>query len=111
MWMNGGGDSSWLTIRLIGGMATGDTGSNADGIGARVFVEYSSAGGTKTQQVQELSGSTTFLSMNSLELTFGLGDAVNVDSIKIEWPSGVDQVVENVAVNQRIEITEGQPFK
>lgn len=111
MWMNGGGDSSWLTIRLIGGMATGDTGSNADGIGARVFVEYLNADGTKSEQVQELSGSTTFLSMNSLELTFGLGNAVNVEKINIEWPSGVDQTVEDVTVNQRIEINEGEPLK
>ena len=111
MWMNAGGDRSWLTIRLIGGMANGETGSNADGIGARVFVEYSHADGSKGEQVQELSGSTTFLSMNSLELTFGLGDAVNVDRIKIEWPSGVDQVVEDVSVNQRIEISEGEPFE
>ena len=111
LWMNGGGDSSWLTIRLIGGMATGETGSNADGIGARVFVEYRNADGTKREQVQELSGSTTFLSMNSLELTFGLGNAVNVEKISIEWPSGVDQVVEDITVNQRIEISEGEPLK
>ena len=111
MWMNGGGDSSWLTLRLIGGMATSDTGSNADGIGARVFVEYLNANGTKSKQVQELSGGTTFLSMNSLELTFGLGDAVNVEKIDIEWPSGVDQIVEDIAVNQRIEINEGVPLK
>ena len=61
-------------------MATGDTGSNADGIGARVFVEFLNPDGTKSKQVQELSGSTTFLSMNSLELTFGLGDAVSVEN-------------------------------
>ena len=110
MWMNAGGDQSWLTIRLIGGRAIGDSGSNADGIGARVFVEYSNPAGTTGEQVQELSGSTTFLSMNSLELTYGLGDAKSVDKIRIEWPSGTEQIVENVAVNQRIEITEGQPF-
>lgn len=111
MWMNGGGDSSWLTVRLIGGMATGDSGSNADGIGARVFIEYRNADGTMSEQVQELSGSTTFLSMNSLELTFGLGNAVNVERINIEWPSGIDQIVEDIAVNQRIEINEGEPLK
>ena len=49
--------------------------------------------------------------MNSLELTFGLGNASNVDKIAIEWPSGIDQEIEDVAVNQRIEITEGQPLE
>ena len=111
MWMNAGGDNSWLTLRLIGGMAEGDTGSNADGIGARVYVQYSDADGSTGEQVQELTGSSTFLSMNSLELTFGLGSASNIDKITIEWPSGVDQVIEDVAVNQRIEITEGQPLE
>ena len=111
MWMNAGGDRSWLTLRLIGGMADGDTGSNADGIGARVYVEYTNADGSTGEQVQELTGSSTFLSMNSLELTFGLGNASNVDKITIEWPSGIDQEIEDVAVNQRIEITEGQPLE
>ena len=49
--------------------------------------------------------------MNSLELTFGLGNASNVDRITIEWPSGIDQEIEDVTVNQRIEITEGQPLE
>ena len=111
MWMNAGGDRSWLTLRLIGSMTEGDTGSNADGIGARVFVDYTNEDGSPGEQVQELTGSSTFLSMNSLELTFGLGKASNVDKIKIEWPSGIDQTIEDVAVNQRIEITEGQPLQ
>ncbi len=111
MWMNASGDKSWLTIRLIGGMANGGSGSNADGIGARVYVEYSSPDGSQGKQLQELSASTTFLSMNSLELTFGLGDADIVDRIEIEWPSGLDQVIEDVNVNQRIEIDEGKPLK
>ena len=46
--------------------------------------------------------------MNSLELTFGIGNADKVDRIKIEWPSGLDQVIEDVDANQRIEINEGQ---
>ena len=108
MWMNAGGDRSWISMRLIGGMLDGDTGSNADGIGARVYIEYSYADGSKHEQVQELTGSSTFLSMNSLELTFGIGNADKVDRIKIEWPSGLDQVIEDVDANQRIEIVEGQ---
>ena len=95
-------------MRLIGGMLGGDTGSNADGIGARVYIEYTNPDGTDSEQVQELIGSSTFLSMNSLELTFGIGKADKVDKITIEWPSGIDQVIEDVVANQRVEITEGQ---
>ena len=36
VWLNGGRGGNWLTIRLKGGMAIRGTGSNADGIGARV---------------------------------------------------------------------------
>ena len=108
MWMNAGGDRNWITMRLIGGMLGGDTGSNADGIGARVYIEYTNPDGTDSEQVQELIGSSTFLSMNSLELTFGIGKADKVDKITIEWPSGIDQVIEDVVANQRVEITEGQ---
>ena len=111
LWMNAGGERSWLTIRLIGGMQDGDSGSNADGIGARVYIEYSEPDGSKNEQVQELVGSSTFLSMNSLELTFGLGKADKVDIIRIEWPSGIEQTIENVDANQRIEIDEGQPLR
>ena len=108
LWMNAGGDSSWLTIRLIGGRAVGETGSNADAIGAKVFVTASNSQGPVTSQVQHVLGSSTFLSMNSLELTYGLGDATQIDRIAIQWPSGLDQVIESVDVNQSVTITEGQ---
>ena len=110
MWMNAGGDSNWVTLRLIGGRAVGDTGSNADGIGAKVFVEASNEQGRVTSQVQHLLGSSTFLSMNSLELTYGLGDATQIDRITIKWPSGLNQVIESVDINQSVTITEGQPL-
>lgn len=108
LWINAGGDSSWLTIRLIGGRAVGETGSNADAIGAKVFVTASNSKGPVTSQVQHVLGSSTFLSMNSLELTYGLGDATQIDRIAIQWPSGLDQVIESVDINQSVTITEGQ---
>ena len=37
-------------------------------------------------QVRELSGQTGYLSQNSLNAEFGLGDAAMIDSIHIEWP-------------------------
>ena len=36
VWLNGGGENHWITLRLRGRMAIDGTGSNADGIGARV---------------------------------------------------------------------------
>ena len=106
VWLNGGKGGNWLTIRLKGGMAIRGTGSNADGIGARVFLTVETSDGSASTQVQELLGSSTFLSMNSLDLTFGLGEMDRADEIVIRWPSGVMQRLEDVEVNQVIMVEE-----
>jgi hypothetical protein len=42
-------------------------------------------------------------------LQFGLGDSTVVDSIVVDWPSGVNQVLTNVAADQRLTIIEPLP--
>jgi len=106
VWINGGGDGSWLTLRLQGRMAVDGTGSNADAIGALVTTTSEGANGLPLVQVQTVLGSSTFLSMNSLDLTFGLGGATQVDRIEIAWPSGASQVLTGVAANQVLEVVE-----
>ena len=105
VWLNGGGSNNWLTLRLKGRMAVDGTGSNADAIGARVFLTTRSAGVEHTQ-IGEVTASSSFLSMNSLDLHFGLGDAKSADEITIFWPSGIRQVIGNVPSGQVFEITE-----
>jgi hypothetical protein len=39
---------------------------------------------------------------------FGLGDAMKVDTLRIEWPSGIVQELKDVAVNQQLEVVECQ---
>jgi len=85
----------WLMIALVG------TKSNRDGIGAKVVVE---AGGVK-QYLERVAGSG-YLSQNDWRLHFGLGAQTKVDRITVTWPSGIRQVVEGVAANQVITITE-----
>ena len=106
VWINPGGDNHWITLRLKGRMAIDGTGSNADGIGARVFLTATPAGGEGTTQVAEVLGSSSFLSMSSLDLTFGLGAAEAVDSITLFWPSGVRQVLKDLPADQVITIEE-----
>ena len=101
VWMNPGGNNRWITLRLKGRMAIDGTGSNADGIGARVYL---TAGGRT--QVQEVRAGSSYLSMDSVELEFGLERANSVDMIEVLWPSGRRQVVENVGANQVVEIVE-----
>ena len=106
VWINPGGDNHWVTLRLKGRMAIDGTGSNADGIGARVFLTATSGGGESTTQVAEVLGSSSFLSMSSLDLTFGLGEAEVVDSITVFWPSGVRQVLRDLRADQVIIVQE-----
>ena len=109
LWINGGGDGNWLTLRLKGRMAVDGTGSNADAVGARVYVSTRPNGGPRPHfQVQEVIAGSSYLSMDSLDLEFGLGRATTVDNIEIRWPSGVVQALHNVAANQVMEIVEPQ---
>jgi hypothetical protein len=87
---------SWLKVSLHG------TRSNSLGIGARVTAEFAGRHVTR-----ELYPANTFLSQMPSLVHFGLDDASIVDRLTILWPSGTEQVMERVAANQHIEVTEG----
>ena len=107
VWMNGGGDNHWITLRLQGRMAVDGTGSNADGIGARVFLKTGQGqGATPRTQVQDLVTGSTYLSMNSLDLEFGVGSATVIDEVVILWPSGRIQTLTGLDVDQVVLVTE-----
>ena len=107
VWLNGGGENHWLTLRLRGRMAVDGSGSNADGIGARVYVKTTSQGdGEPTVQVQEVRAGSSYLSMDSIDLEFGLGTASVVDEVTINWPSGRTQTLQNLPVDRITFITE-----
>ena len=101
VWINGGGDNHWITLTLKGRMGVDGTGSNSDAIGARVYLV---AGGRT--QVQEVRAGSSYLSMDSIELEFGLGNAAMADEIRVRWPSGRTQVIEDVPANQVVQIAE-----
>ena len=110
LWMNGGGQNRWITLRLKGRMSIDGTGSNADGIGARVYVKTDRKGRDQPLvQVQEVRAGSSYLSMDSIDLEFGLGDATVVDQITVLWPSGRRQVLNNVSIDQILTVTEPEP--
>ena len=107
VWLNGNDDNHWLTLRLKGGMAVEGTGSNADGIGARVYVTtLPSPHENPRVQVQEVRAGSSYLSMDSIDLEFGLGKADKAERIEIIWPSGRVQTLEDISANQVITISE-----
>jgi hypothetical protein len=96
LYRNNGNGNSWLKVKLVGAV------SNRSAIGAKEV--KSTIRGKTFWQSREISA--TGPSQNPLEVHFGLGDATNVDLVRIEWPSGVLQTLTNVAPRQFLTITE-----
>lgn len=93
--INGGNDYNWLKVNTIG------TVSNTNGIGARVTL--TSALGTQSRDVK--SGDA-FSTMSSLTTHFGLGADNVIEELRIQWPSGIVTVLNDVPVNTTVNVTE-----
>ena len=86
----------FLKVKLVG------TQSNRNGLGARVQVH---TGPDVFLKVHD--GQSGYLSQSDYPLYFGLGDIKTVDSIVVQWPSGVRQTVGGpISAGQTIEIEE-----
>jgi enediyne biosynthesis protein E4 len=85
----------WIELKLEG------VKSNRSAIGARVRV---TAGGLV--QTEEVRSGGSYLSQSDLRLHFGLGGAVQVDKVEINWPSGGKQVESAIATDRLIAIRE-----
>lgn len=83
----------WLRVKLIGNGTT----TNRDAIGARV--ELTANGITQRRMVMP---TRSYLSQVELPLTFGLGHAERIDSLRIVWPDGSTQDMDVQAVDQTI---------
>ena len=103
LYRNAGNANHWLHINCIGNV------SNKSAIGARLRAKATINGNTYWQ-MREISAQNSFCGMNSLTVEFGLGDAMTVDSLIVEWPSGEVSYQTNIAADQVIEITEDIPL-
>ncbi|NNC84113.1 MAG: CRTAC1 family protein, partial [Flavobacteriales bacterium] len=93
LYKNLGNSNHWLEMRLEGVQ------SNRSAIGAKVYC-YAVLGGENVTQLREVSAQTGYCGQNSLIVHFGLGDATTVESIRIEWPSGIIQQLEGLEADQ-----------
>lgn len=73
---------NWVKINCTG------TQSNASAIGTKVYVN-AMIRGQSIWQMKEISSQTGFAAQNGMTLSFGLGNATHIDTIRIEWPSGL----------------------
>lgn len=101
LYRNLGNTNHWTKFKLVG------TASNRDAIGAKVRIQATIAG-QSVWQMQEVNGG--YCLQNDTWLNFGLGDATNVDQVRIEWPSGIVQLTNNLAPGQILTVTEHQEY-
>ena len=96
---NDGGKSpgAALLIRLVGRQ------SNRDGIGARLRITT----GARTQYRHVKAGSS-YLGQNDLRVHVGLGPAMIVDRLEIDWPAGGTDRLEGMPANHVITVAEGE---
>jgi ASPIC and UnbV/FG-GAP-like repeat len=100
LYHNNGNGNHWLKLKLAG------TASNRSAIGAKVHVN-ATIGGKTFWQMREISGNSGASGgAGGLVAHFGLGDATNVTTLRIEWPSGNVQELADVAPNQMLTIKE-----
>jgi hypothetical protein len=96
LFKNTGNGNHWVKIKLSG------TRSNRDGFGAKVLVTVQNM-----TQYQEAGASGKMLfAQNNSPLHFGLGQADTVTSIKVMWPSGKVQIVNNIHADQIVRLEE-----
>lgn len=100
---DGGNESNWLRVKTEG------TISNHDGIGAFITVTPD-ASHPEQLQVWEVRSGDSYLSQSEMTAHFGLGSLADVvDSVKVQWPSGIVQQFTDVAVNSLLLAREPLP--
>ena len=86
----------WVSFELTG------TKSNRLALNARITIV---AGGMT--QTDEVHSGGSYLSQNDLRIHFGLANATKIDKVEIHWPSGYNEALTNLAVDQHYSVIEG----
>jgi hypothetical protein len=92
-----GNQNHWLKVQLKG------RASNPNGYGAVIRATATIGGKTVSQMWQLGIRGGSF--PDDYMAHFGLGDATKVDTLRIEWPSGIVQELKDVAVDQKPYLT------
>lgn len=113
LYRNDAAAGDWLEVKLVGRFASqGDGYSNADGIGAKVFVYAAGSLGDPGALLgfREVSATGGFTCQLPLAVHFGVPGAETVD-VRIVWPgsggSRLTQDLSAVATGQRLVVIEG----
>ncbi|MHC1766737.1 MAG: FG-GAP-like repeat-containing protein [Verrucomicrobiia bacterium] len=99
LYLNNGNANSWLAVTCIG------TSSPRSGTGAKVRVR-AVIRGQEGWQLRLINSGATSYGGQSPVAHFGLGEATNVVTLRIDWTSGIVQEIKNVPANQYFTVTE-----
>lgn len=83
------GDQHWISLELVG------RASNRDGLGARVTLTS-----RQGEQVAVVKSGSGYLGSSDPRVHFGLGADARIDRLAIRWPSGGEQILENLDVDE-----------
>ena len=89
-------DHHWIKIKTIG------TVSNYNGIGTRVKVIAGDQ-----QYIDEVMAGSGWSSQNSMDIHFGLGETEIVDTLLLQWQSGITDTITNLSADQIYTVEEG----
>jgi uncharacterized repeat protein (TIGR01451 family) len=92
---NNGKNNNWVSFKLNG------TISNKDAIGARISVKSDGK-----WQCREINSQSGVGGQSSRRAHFGLGTNTQIDSVRVNWPSGYVQTVTSMSVNSFYTINE-----
>jgi len=95
LFRNLGNANHWLEIDLEG------VKSNRDGIGAQMLV---TAGGVTQYRMQD--GGMHRFSQDDKRIHFGLAGNTVVDTLTVEWPSGIVQMLINIPADEVVQVLE-----
>lgn len=88
--------NNWLRVTCKGNRA----------IAAKIGIK-ANIGGKNSWQWRDISGNTIYgMTAHSLTVDFGVRKATVVDSLMVKWPTGYEQVLEEIAVNRHITVEE-----
>jgi hypothetical protein len=100
---NPGNDNDWITVKLAG------VKSNRPGIGARIHLTVTNAGGAP-REIFRTVGSGASFGASPLEQHIGIGRSAKILNMEIWWPtSNTRQNFRDVGVDQFIQVKEFEP--
>ncbi len=87
---------NWILVDLEG------SGTNRDGIGARIHI----VGESGAEQFGVVTTASSYLSASDKRVHFGLGKDHVVKELQVQWPRGTVQRLKDVKANQTLKVKE-----